>query len=147
MDEIRPGSGVAFDSDAIIYYIEEHQRYLPVVEPVVTFLYDGRAQGHASVINLLEVLVLPLREGRQDLVERYRNALLTHRPLALHDVTTQIALMAASVRSEYRVEVADSIVAATALVSRCDYLITNNRDDFKKIEGFRTLVINDYLTT
>ncbi len=145
VDAIRAGSDIAFDTDALIYFVETHPAYLPIIEPVVELVYSQQAQGHVSAVNLLEVLVRPLRENRPDLVDKYRSALTTDDRMRLHIVTSEIAERAAGIRAAYRVEVADSIVAATAIEAGCQYLITNNADDFKRIPGIEILTINDYV--
>jgi predicted nucleic acid-binding protein len=145
VDEIRPGAAIALDSDALIYYVEEDARFLHVVEPVMQSLILGQTRGHISTITLLEVLVKPFREGRSDIADMYRAILRSEEWLTLHPLTADIAERAASIRAAHRVEVADSIVAATALVSDCDFLLTNNGDDFRRVAGLTVQIINDYV--
>ena len=98
VDELRPGAAVALDTDSIIYYVEQHPRYLPAVEPLIELIRSGSLQAHLSIITLLEVLVLPMRNGRQDLVGTYRDVLLRSPWLTLHPVTVNIAERAAGIR-------------------------------------------------
>jgi len=72
VDDIPAGSHVGFDTDALIYYVEAHERYLSIVEPVLNAVFSHRLNGHASVVSVLEVLVKPFRERRFDLVDLYR---------------------------------------------------------------------------
>jgi predicted nucleic acid-binding protein len=144
--EIAPDSSVALDTDALIYFVEEHQLYRPVIEPVIVLVSQGHVRAHISVINLLEVLVQPLRLGRYELTASYRQRLTNPDDFVLHSVTTEIAERAAAIRAEFRIEVADAIVAASAIEAGCDYLITNNREDFKNVTGLRLLVIDDFVT-
>jgi predicted nucleic acid-binding protein len=146
-DELTVGDSVAFDSDALIYYVERHQRFHPVVAPVIERVARGELRAHVSAVTLIEVLVRPLREGQSELAERYRQILTSPSYFTLHSVTQPLAERAAAVRAEYRIATADAIVAATALEAECDFLITNNREHFRNLVGTRVLVIDDFVTT
>jgi predicted nucleic acid-binding protein len=145
-EQISRGSSLAFDSDALIYFVEEHPEYLTVIEPVIDLVATRDAFAHISTINLLEVLVRPLRENRADLAGRYRELLMNPEDFTVWPVTAYLAEKASAIRAEFRVEVADSIVAATAIEAGCEYLITNNGEDFKRIRGLQTLIIKDFVT-
>ena len=93
----------------------------------------------------MELLVLPLRSQRDFLVSEYRDILTDETVVALHDVNLDIAVRAADIRARYRLETADSIIAATALESRCSHFITNNSDDFKRVPGLNVIVIDNYV--
>jgi predicted nucleic acid-binding protein len=144
-DELQDGAVVALDTNVVIYYVEAHPRYLPIVDSVFDLIRTGRVMAHVSTISLLEVLVRPYRERRDDLVNLYRGILIGNEWLTIHQLTLEIAEEAATIRAQYRVEVADAIVAATAHATGCDYLITNNVDDFSRIHGLSLLQIDDYL--
>jgi hypothetical protein len=59
VDELPDGALVALDTMAFIYFVERNQRYYPLLRPVFERISKGTIQAHASVISLLEVLVLP----------------------------------------------------------------------------------------
>jgi predicted nucleic acid-binding protein len=144
VDEIRPGAVIAFATDALIYYVEEDARFLHVIDPVMQSVISGHTRAHVSTITLLEVLVKPFREARPDIADMYRTILRSDE-WTVHPLTNAIAERAASIRAAHRLEVADSIVAATALMSGCEVLISNNRDDFDRMVGLPVRIINDYL--
>jgi len=51
------GSGpVALDTPPFIYFIEEHPRYLPIVQPVFAAMTAGTLAGVTSGLTLLETL-------------------------------------------------------------------------------------------
>ena len=71
------GSGpVGLDTAIFIYFIEEHPRFLPVVEPLFVAIDAGPLEGVTSGLTLLETLVVPYRAGDTALADRYE-ALLT----------------------------------------------------------------------
>jgi hypothetical protein len=60
MELIREiGDGpLALDTVVFIYFIEEHPRYLPVLDPVFAAIDKKRLPAVASSLTLLEVLVI-----------------------------------------------------------------------------------------
>src|SRR5207237_401560 len=52
---------VTLDTAVFIYFMEEHPRYLSVVEPVFAAMDGARLQAVTSGVTLLETLVLPYR--------------------------------------------------------------------------------------
>jgi predicted nucleic acid-binding protein len=123
VDELPDGALVALDTMAFIYFVERNQRYYTILRPVFERISTGAIQAHASVISLLEALVLPFSARNAELEREYRE-LLSWSQLKLHVVDDVIAEMAARIRAsdvgpdirdEQRIRVADSIVASTAL--------------------------------
>jgi predicted nucleic acid-binding protein len=141
-DEIPHGSRIAFDTNAVIYFIEEHAEFLPVVRPVFALLADGQATGAISVVTLLEVLVRPLRLNLHDLAQRYRDVLT--RNLAISALDVMISERAASLRAAQRLAVVDAVVAATALECGCTHLVTND-PAFRNVDGMRILMIGEFV--
>ena len=75
IEEIGRGP-VGLDTVVFIYFIEEHPRHLPLIEPLFTAIDAGTLEGVTSSLTLLETLVVPYRVGNVPLAERYE-ALLT----------------------------------------------------------------------
>jgi predicted nucleic acid-binding protein len=142
VDDIADGSVITIDTNTLIYYVEEHPLYLPIVEPVFDRVIGRRIVAHTSVVTITEVLVGPLRQDREDVATRYREILSSS--IAVHPVTSQLADEAATLRAKYGLRTPDAIICATALRIGCDYVVTND-EDFKDVEGIRALVIKDYL--
>jgi predicted nucleic acid-binding protein len=144
IDEIAPGASVAFDTNALIYYVEEHTTYLPLLDPVFEMVKAGEIIGHVSVITLSEVLVGPLHAGLSALANSYREIFSARRDFILHPVTIEIAERAARIRASLQLKAPDAIVVATALEHGCPYIVTND-SAFRKVEGLKVLVINDFV--
>ena len=66
------------DTAPIIYYIEEHPKYLPLVDQIFPRLSSANNSIYAfsSILTLTEVLPHPLRQNNRDLAKRYRDFLL-----------------------------------------------------------------------
>jgi predicted nucleic acid-binding protein len=125
IDELR-GKLIALDTAPLIYFIEEHPAYCPVVEPFFEQLDKGTVQVVTSVITLTEVLVKPLRDGDTRLAEQYRDILLNIDGLTTVEVSVAIAEKAARLRSQYSLRTPDAIQIATALHTGASALLTND---------------------
>lgn len=120
------GQIVGLDTSPLIYYIEEHPVYLPLVDPFFDAVSNGDIQVVASTVTLVEVLTQPLRRGDTTLATRYRQALLTVRGTTISVVSTAIAEEAARLRASYNLRTPDAIQLATALVTGASAFLTND---------------------
>jgi predicted nucleic acid-binding protein len=143
VDELPGGTRVAFDADAIIYYVEEHDEFLSVVAPVFEMIAAGQLHAHVSAITLLEVLVGPLRSGLVDLANRYRAILRNGRQLSIDPFTAEVAEIAAELRAGLNLATPDAVVCASALSAGCTHLITND-DAFRRVGNLRVLIISEF---
>ena len=75
IDALR-GSTVGLDTGPLIYYIEEHPAFLAKIKPFFEAAERNEFRIVTSFVTLVEVLVHPLREGRPELAEEYRDILL-----------------------------------------------------------------------
>ena len=87
LDRLK-GETVALDTAPLIYFMEEHPRYLPVVRPFFEALDRGEMEALTSAVTLLEVLVQPLRSQDDLLCRKYRD-ILTH---ARHSLSSNCPL-------------------------------------------------------
>jgi len=88
-------------------------------------------------------VITPMRQGRTDLVTRYRDVLTGARNLALVPIDPALAERAAALRAAHNLRTPDAIIAATALETGCGYLITNDRR-FKAVREIEVLVLSDF---
>lgn len=44
---------VALDTAPLIYYVEEHPKYLPLVEPLIEAIDEGKIAAYTSMITLI----------------------------------------------------------------------------------------------
>lgn len=135
---------VGLDTVVFIYFIEEHPRFLPLVESIFVALDEGRLFGVTSAITLLETLVVPIRAGNLPLAQRYE-ALLSHsRGLGLIDLDRSLVRLAAQIRALEGLRTPDALQVAAALRSGCTSLVTNDRK-IPTIGGLEILQLDDYL--
>jgi len=124
--EALQGQLIALDTAPLIYFIEEHPTYLPILNPFFEKLDKGSIRIVTSVITLSEVLVKPLRDGDTQLAQQYREILHNVEGLTLVEISVDIAEKVAQLRSQYSLRTPDAIQIATALQSGATALLTND---------------------
>src|SRR5215471_21280728 len=96
LDDVPTGACVGLDSAPLIYYIEQHVQYHPMVQP---FFEDRVQKGLnstvTSVVSLAEVLVKPFVAARADLVQAYRDFFAKAPQLTMGSITPALAESAA----------------------------------------------------
>ena len=137
---------VALDTVAFIYLIEEHPRFLPVIEPVFAAIDSGRLSAVTSSLTLLEVLVVPYRTGDRGLADQYERLLTHARGLDLCAIDRETLRAAALLRATHRgLRTPDALQLVAALAFGCSAFLTNDRD-LPSLPGLNVLQLRDYLT-
>ena len=122
------GSTVGLDTAPVIYYIEEHPAHLARIRPFFEAAERGEFRVVTSFVTLIEVLVHPLREGRPELAEEYRNILLQSPALTAIPLDEGIAEEAAGLRARHNLRTPDAIQLATAIRSGASWFLTNDAE-------------------
>lgn len=147
--ELIPAIGdgpLALDTVVLVYFIEEHPCYLPLLDPVFAAIDKERLQAIASSLTLLEVLVVPYRAGNIPLAERYEQVLTRSRGLRLVDIDRTQLRAAAQLRALHpSLRTPDAIQISAALSGGCSVLLTNDRD-LPAVPGLRVLQLRDLAT-
>lgn len=110
------------DTNPIIYYVKGDATVVPELESLFreSFLY-------IATVTELELFCYPsLSQGEEARITDFLKS------VAIVQLDSQIARRAARIRQVYRLKVADSIIAATALFTGST-LVTRNVRDFKRI--------------
>ena len=119
------------DTNAIIYYLDEDPTVVPLLEPIL----GQDIAIFVSVVTELELLSHPgLTE--EDMAEIQQ--LLTS--VVIFPLESRLAQLAGALRRQYHLKTPDSVVAATALLTRTT-LVTRNIRDFQGIDGLSLLPI------
>lgn len=120
-----------FDTNAIIYYLDEDPAVVAVIEPLL-------AQDIALFVSVVTEIELLSYGGLTDDDIQEIAHLLTS--LVVFPLKSRLGHLAAALRRQYRLKTPDSIVAATALLTRTT-LVTRNVRDFQGIVGLALLPI------
>jgi predicted nucleic acid-binding protein len=134
-------SEIFLDTAPLIYFIEEHPKYSPVLDEL--FLSnDHFFRFSTSVITLAEVLVLPLREGKIHLAQKYETILVNSDSVTLLEINAQIAKTTAQLRADYNLRTPDAVQIASGIYSNADYFLTNDKK-LKSIKEIKVITLDD----
>lgn len=139
---VLPESGILYlDTSVLIYSVEKHEAYAEMLEPMWSAVKEGQIDVVTSSLMLLEALIVPLRNGDDELVEDYRTV-LEQTEVVMIPITTEVLFEAARLRSRLNLKTPDAIHAATAISANCDLLLTNDVS-FRRLPGLNTVILDD----
>ncbi len=142
-DALSGVTKLGVDTAPLIYYIEQHPRYAPVVSPTFELISRGRVTGVTTVVTLVEVLTLPLQKGNQRLAESYKAVLESSDNLAMMPIDQPIAERAAELRAHYGLRTPDALQVAAAVLAGCEAFLTNDKR-LSLVPGLRILVLDEF---
>ncbi len=119
------------DTNAIIYYLKGEKQTALILEPILrknTAIY-------ISAITEAELFSF----SALTLAETYQIETILH-TLSIISLNSHIARITGMLRRQYHINIADCVIAATALFTNTT-LITRNIQDFKKIANLQLLKI------
>lgn len=125
------------DSNVFIRAVE---RTGPLSDMLIRILSMEGAEPYlvTSELTLAELLVLPFRLGREDLISQYENWVSANSTIDVVPVTRAVLRDAARVRSRIRsLKLPDAIHVTTACQARCRYFLT----DDKRIQDYAQVVM------
>lgn len=138
---LPPTGTVYVDSNSIIYLVEKIEPYLAGSQPLWDALDGGTQEVVTSQLTLLEVLVKPLREGKTDVVNRFRDVLTGTVGLTCLPISIPVIEAAARLRADYNMKTPDALHAATALDSGCVMFVTNDAG-FQRVPGLDVALLS-----
>jgi predicted nucleic acid-binding protein len=118
---------VYLDANVFIYGVEAFPAYEGAVTAVFQAIREGTIHAVTSELAIAEVLVLPLRERRLDLVATYDRLLRPRQSFEISAVTRSILRDSAQLRAELGGKLPDAIHAATAVTQACGHFLTADR--------------------
>lgn len=134
---------IYIDTAPFIYYIEGNKKYQPFLEELFELNNSGKISFSTSVLTLLELLIVPLRNKRMDLVEKYESIFTNSDTLELLDIDLNISKLAAEYRANYNFKTPDAIQLAAAEFCQADFFLTNDKQ--LKQSSIKTVVLDDAL--
>lgn len=117
------------DTNILIYYFNNE----PEVKPIFDEIEAGDAEAFYCPISWVELLCYPALTEEQ--ANEMREFL---RLLNCVSLTESVLDGAAQIRRDYRLKLADGVIAACALIEGC-VLVTRNVNDFRRVNGLSVL--------
>lgn len=128
----------------MIYSVEKHPDYWPLLQPLWRASKAGAVEIISSELVLLETLVGPLKNADASLSATYEQLLLSTE-VRLIPITMPVLKEAARLRAEAGLRTPDAIHAATAVALGITHFITNDRT-FRRVSGLPLVILSDVTT-
>jgi predicted nucleic acid-binding protein len=145
VDELDKIDSLFIDTAPIIYYIEAHPQFGPLVKEIVTSFQSGTIKAFSSVITLVEVLPKPIEAGNEKLAQEFSEFLKAGKNITLLEISTDIAESAGRLRGRYTfLRAMDAIQIAAGLEAKADAFITND-SKLRRIEELKVIILRDYV--
>jgi len=146
MHPTLPDSSLVYvDTQILIYSVEKHPTYWPLLRPLWLKSATGEIQIISSELTLLETLVAPLRNADSVLITAYETLLLSTE-MQLMPITRAILREAAQFRAQTNLRTPDAIHAATAIAHGCSIFLTND-NGFRRVSNLPLVVLSDIAAT
>jgi len=133
------------DTAPFIYFIEEHEKYFPVIKPIFDKVDLREIEAVTSTITLIEVLVQPVKHQNEDLEDKYLKILTNNANLELISIGSSVAQKAARIRAQYEIKTPDAAQLACGILNGCDGFLTHDKA-LKKVKEILIITFDDLLT-
>lgn len=117
---------VAVDTSPLVYFLGDDPRRSAPVRALLDRAMRQRVSLVLSAISVLELLVKPLRERDDRGAQIIRTLVYDPLRFTIVDLAPEVAEIAASIRAETRLSVADAAVVASGLARGCTALLGND---------------------
>ena len=133
---------VYIDTQVIIYSVEQHPVYAPIIRPLWEAAKRGSIRVVSSELTILETLVQPFRKHDQALQDDYERALF-RTEVQLLPISRPVLVEAARMRATATsLRAPDAIHAATARDAKCTMFLTNDHV-FHRAPGISVVMLDD----
>ena len=140
-----PAFGLIYlDANSIIYSVERHPIYWPIIEPLWLAAKGKTIEMVSSDLALMETLVGPLKSGDAGLAQAYET-LFQQAQTRLLPITQSILRDGAQLRATTQLRTPDAIHAATAKQIGCSLFVTND-GGFRAVPGLPVVILDDLRT-
>jgi predicted nucleic acid-binding protein len=109
-----------------IYHFEEHPQFGASAARLLHSAEEGRCHLVASILTLMEILVVPKRTGQTALTRFYREFFLGFPHLSLLPIDAAIAEVASDLRARHRLRTPDALHLATAMHQGAEGFVTED---------------------
>ena len=143
MSAIR-GSLVYLDTNVFIYALEGYLAYVEELTVLFSSIDQRTLQAVTSHLTLAETLVQPFMTNDRARQALYEQAIRPRPALHVADVDRTILIEAARLRAATRLKLPDAVHAATARLTRCRTLLTNDTR-FRTVPGMHVVLLSQVI--
>ena len=134
------GRRVYFDTNTIIYFLEQHEPYFVIVAPLFDMVGTGDIDALTGNITLTETLIKPLRDKNNALIQDIKSLLLDPDIFTLIELPRATFMQAAELGGKTGLRLADALHFSCAIDANCQYFLTNDRG-FESSHGVEVILL------
>jgi predicted nucleic acid-binding protein len=135
---------IGLDTNVFIYFLEYHPRYGAWCASLFNRIEQGKNPAVTSSVTLLELLVQPYRDQKEELAQKIFALTSTYPKLEWVSVTMNIADRAAELRARYRLSTPDAIQLATAIGHKATRFYGNDRG-LRRVKEIECVLVDDLI--
>ncbi|MDD2401754.1 MAG: PIN domain-containing protein [Clostridia bacterium] len=132
-DELGKKKKIMIDTNVVIYFLEGSEEWGDFSKEVFSIIEKGVVEGFISVITVAEVLVKPMKQHNNMLINKITRFLETFPNLHVVDLEKSIAMEAAKIRGRTGLKMPDALIVSSAKVLGCVVVGTDNQWDNKDL--------------
>ncbi len=144
INHIGHNKKIAIDTSIFIYHFEENPNYVSLTQQILDFIVSHKVSAICSELVLLEILVHPYKNKRNDLVDHYEILLNNFPHLTLQPINRSILRTAAQFRVKYQIKTPDAIHLATAIFNNAEFFIGNDKN-LSKVSEIAVINLDQFL--
>lgn len=146
IEKLSNVESVFIDTAPIIYYIEAHEEYGPLIKDVISLFQSGKRPIFTSVITVTEVLPVPVSLKDEELAKKFVSFLKRGENINLLEISSNIAEYAGRLRGKYdSLRTMDALQLAAAVHAGADSFLTNDVKLKQVKEEIDVIVLKDYV--
>lgn len=134
---------VYFDTNVLIYLIENHPTYRDKIVSLIAALDEQNCEIITSELTLAECLVKPFAQNDKQSQDIYTASIKNSAFLTVKPVTKKVLIEAARLRSVFKNKLPDSIHLATAFITGCDIFVGNDKK-IKVDDSIELVILDSY---
>ncbi len=138
----RERERIGIDTNLFIYFIEGHPRYGAWCSSLFDLIERGHNPAVTSTVTLLELLVQPYRDQKEELAQKIFALASSYPRLEWAPVTMNVADRAAELRARYCLSTPDAIQLATAIGYRATRFYGNDRT-LRRVKELECVIVDD----
>ncbi len=133
---------IGLDTNVFIYFLEDHPRYGTWCASLFDLIERGHSPAVTSTVTLLELLVQPYRDRKDELVQKIFALTSTYPKMEWVPVTLSLADRAAELRARYRLSTPDALQLATAISHKAARFYGNDRG-LRRVKEIECVIVDD----
>lgn len=136
---------IYFDTNVFIYAIEGHESHYQWLAELFEYIASKQMMVITSDLTLAECLVKPIKDNNEAAIEGFKHYLQSSESMQMCQITREILVRSAQVRSELNLKLPDAIHMATAIEHACQVFVSHDKK-LKAPDGMLRLAMGDDFT-